>query len=113
MSASGDLDDVVDLGRNEAPDPKGTGLWRGPEVEPELPPLADWPPPEILERWAARRAQRIRKRRIRRRVIAFLLVAGLVVTGVIVLSHRTGTTPGRCRRYGRCGRLRTRRRRRQ
>jgi hypothetical protein len=67
----------------------------GDLVEPEFPPLADWPPPEILERWAIRREQRMRRRRIRRRVIAFLVVAGLVVTGVIVLSQRTGTTPER------------------
>jgi hypothetical protein len=87
VSAPGNVDDVVDLGGNGKPDPKGEGLWRGGEVEDELSPLADWPPPEILERWAARRGQQIRRRRIRRRVIAFVAVAGLVVAAVMVLSR--------------------------
>jgi hypothetical protein len=95
VTPPGDVDDVVHLDRNETPDPDGTGLWRVPGAEPELPPLADWPPPEILERWSARRAQRIRRRRIRRRVIAILALTGLVVAGVVVLSHGSGTTPPR------------------
>jgi hypothetical protein len=95
VSAPGDLDDVVDLGGNEAPDPKTGGLWRGPDAEAELPPLADWPPPEILERWSARRAQQIRRRKIRRRGMAFVALAGLVVAGVVVLSRGSGSKPER------------------
>jgi LytR cell envelope-related transcriptional attenuator/LytR_cpsA_psr family len=95
VTTPGDVDDVVDLEGKKEPDPKATGLWRTSGVEPELPPLADWPPPEILERWSARRELRIRRRRVRRRVIAFLALTGLVVAATVVLSHRTGTAPPR------------------
>jgi hypothetical protein len=61
--------------------------------EEDLRPLADWPPPEILERWASRRSQQIRRRKARRRVFMAVTLIGLLVAGVLVLSRSSGSRP--------------------
>jgi LytR cell envelope-related transcriptional attenuator/LytR_cpsA_psr family len=80
VTAPGDLDDIVHL-EGGAPATRGNG---------DLPPLSDWPPPEILERWAARRASLIRRRRTRRRLVALIALAGLLVGGFLAVAGRPG-----------------------
>jgi LytR cell envelope-related transcriptional attenuator/cell envelope-related transcriptional attenuator-like protein len=89
-----DLDDVVDLGSERRPVPERADLRDHP-VPDDLPPLADWPPPEILERWAARRAEAIRRRRARRRLTGLVVLIAMVVGAVVMLSrgHPSSRTP--------------------
>jgi hypothetical protein len=90
MSGPRDLDEVVHLERKESlPDDFGAE---------NLPPLSDWPPPEILERWAARRADQIRRRTTRRRMAGLVVLAALLVAGVVVLAR--GNKPGPSRTPG-------------
>jgi LytR_cpsA_psr family/LytR cell envelope-related transcriptional attenuator len=63
--------------------------------EEDLPPLADWPPPEILARWADRRRQRVRRRAARRRGTALVILIALLVAGAVVLVRSSGRQPAR------------------
>jgi LytR cell envelope-related transcriptional attenuator/cell envelope-related transcriptional attenuator-like protein len=65
--------------------------WRRQSgIDDDLPPLADWPPAEILERWAARREDQKRRRIARRRFTAMVVLASLLVAGVVVLVRSSG-----------------------
>jgi hypothetical protein len=65
-----------------------TGFEREPWPEENLPPLKDWPPPEILARWEARKQAARRRRASRRRIVALLVVAALVVAGLVFVVER-------------------------
>jgi LytR cell envelope-related transcriptional attenuator len=69
---------------------------RPPESEEDLPPLKDWPPPEILARWEARKEAAHKRRAVRRRMSVLVLVAMLGVAGIVFLLTRgsgSGTKP--------------------
>ena len=53
-----------------------------------VPPLKDWPPPEILARWEARKEAARRQRAFRRRVLAMFVVAVVVVAGLVFVVER-------------------------
>ena len=55
----------------------------------DQPPLKDWPPPEILARWEARKEATRRRRAARRKLVAWFLIAALVVAGIVVVVQRT------------------------
>ncbi|HEY3211428.1 MAG TPA: LCP family protein [Actinomycetota bacterium] len=55
----------------------------------DLPPLRDWPPPEILARWEARKEAARRRHTARRKVTTWLLIAVVVVAGIVVFVQRT------------------------
>lgn len=63
---------------------------RSQESEGDLPPLKDWPPPEIVARWEARKEAAQKRRAVRRRVTAWLLVVALGVAGIVFLVTRGG-----------------------
>jgi len=65
---------------------------RPQDSEEDLPPLEDWPPPEILARWEARKEAAQKRRVVRRRATAWVLVAALGVAGIgFLLTRETGT----------------------
>jgi LytR cell envelope-related transcriptional attenuator/cell envelope-related transcriptional attenuator-like protein len=77
-----------------------------PEFDPpdptdeDLPPLKDWPPPEILARWEARK-EAVRKRRaVRRRIIGLILVAALAVAGIVIAVRRGSGPPAKAKSAG-------------
>jgi hypothetical protein len=59
-------------------------------AQEELPPLEDWPPPEIKARWAAQRERQRRNREIRRRVLVGFVAIALLATGVVALGKLRG-----------------------
>ena len=64
------------------------------ESEEDLPPLEDWPPPEILARWEARKEAAQKRRAVRRRVTVWVLVLALGVPGIAFFLTR-GSGPER------------------
>lgn len=100
MTAPGGLDDVVDLDGTPSDHDQGLDPEAIGEQDPldDLPALADWPPPEILERWAKRRADQVHRRSTRRRGIALVAMIALVAVGVAALTrgstHPLRKTPG-------------------
>jgi hypothetical protein len=62
----------------------------GTGTREELPPLEDWPPPEIKARWAAQRQRQQRNRQIRRRATVGLVGVLVIVAGVVALSKFLG-----------------------
>jgi hypothetical protein len=54
----------------------------------DLPPLTDWPPPEILARWEARKEAAQKRRAVRRRMTLLFLIAALGVAGIVFLVTR-------------------------
>ncbi|HEV8421266.1 MAG TPA: LCP family protein [Actinomycetota bacterium] len=64
--------------------------------EEELKPLKDWPPPEIVARWEARKDAARKRRTARRKLTAWVLIAAVVIAGVVVavrLTSKPGATP--------------------
>jgi hypothetical protein len=55
----------------------------------DLPPLKDWPPPEILARWEARKQTARKRRAFRRRVLALILAAIVVAAGAVYFVQRS------------------------
>lgn len=84
-----------------APRPDLSDIWAstpGPSaqdgfdatVQEELPPLEDWPPPEIKARWAAQRERQQRNRDLRRKATVGLVVISVFVVGVVALNRFLG-----------------------
>ncbi|MGH2554551.1 MAG: hypothetical protein ACRDHO_02390, partial [Actinomycetota bacterium] len=64
------------------------------DSEEDLPPLEDWPPPEILARWEARKEAAQKRRVVRRRATVWVLVVALGVAGVaFFLTRGTKSEP--------------------
>jgi hypothetical protein len=57
--------------------------------EENLPPLKDWPPPEIVARWEARKEAARKRRAFRRKFLALFVAAMVVAAGVVFLMNRT------------------------
>ena len=72
--------------RGPGPGAPGSPMEGPPE---DLPPLKDWPPPEILARWEARKEATRRRRGARRKLVAWLLIVAAVVAGIVVVVQRT------------------------
>jgi LytR cell envelope-related transcriptional attenuator len=72
---------------------------RGSGFEPkpgeDLPPLENWPPPEIVARWEARKEAARRRRSFRRRVIAWAVVAAVIVGGIVFIVKRNTGSSGK------------------
>ncbi|TML02084.1 MAG: hypothetical protein E6G40_01450, partial [Actinobacteria bacterium] len=61
-----------------------------PAAQDELPPLDDWPPPEIKARWAAQRERQRRNRELRRKSLLGLVVIAALVAGIVALTKIGG-----------------------
>ena len=83
------------------PRPDLSDLWtqsQGPTLHDEvaatttdgLPPLEDWPPPEIKARWAAQRERQRRNRDMRRKGLLAFVVMVVLVAGVVALTKIGG-----------------------
>jgi len=62
----------------------------GQTAQEELPPLDDWPPPEIKARWAAQRERQRRNRELRRKSLLGLVVIAALVAGIVALTKIGG-----------------------
>src|SRR2546427_1144234 len=71
-------------------DPFAGSAGSGTSTREELPPLEDWPPPEIKARWAAQRERQRRNRELRRRGIVAVVVIVSLVAGVVALTKIGG-----------------------
>jgi hypothetical protein len=64
--------------------------------EEDLQPLKDWPPPEIVARWEARKDAAGKRRTARRKLTAWVLIAAVAIAGIVVavrLTSKRGATP--------------------
>lgn len=71
--------------------------WASPPdpADEDLPPLKDWPPPEIVARWEARKEAAGRRRAYRRKVFAWVLIAAVVAAGIgFVATRRSAPRAG-------------------
>ena len=72
---------------------RGSGFE--PEPGEDLPPLENWPPPEIVARWEARKEAARRRRSFRRRVIAWAVVVAVIVGGIVFIVKRNSGNSGK------------------
>lgn len=70
------------------PSPRMPGPPRQDPTE-NLPPLKDWPPPEIVARWEARKEATRKRRSARRKMTVWLLIVAVAAAGVVVVVQRT------------------------
>ena len=86
-----DLDDLWT--RTPGPTVHDEFATGGHTAQEELPPLDDWPPPEIKARWAAQRERQRRNRELRRKSLLGLVVIAVLVAGIVALTKIGGKGP--------------------
>jgi hypothetical protein len=74
---------------------RGAGFEPDPKPDEDLPPLEDWPPPEIVARWEARKEAAQRRKAFRRRLIAWVIVGAVIVGGIVFVVKRNAGSPGK------------------
>jgi hypothetical protein len=88
--ATGFEDRWVSIG---PPSPKAAPPLRRDE---DLQPLKDWPPPEIVARWEARKDAARKRRTARRKLTVWVLIGAVLVAGIVVavrLTSKRGPAP--------------------
>ena len=79
----------------ERPPADQESLWRNlppnPYEEEDLPPLEDWPPPEIKARWAERRERERQRRSFRRKALLSLVVIAALIVGAMWVDRRAAS----------------------
>ncbi len=58
-------------------------------IDEDLPPLKDWPPPEIVARWEARKEATRKRRGARRKVFVWMAIAAVLVAGIVAAIRLT------------------------